>query len=279
MPVNINGTTVKSWKFPAGEVGVSVRENVDLEITTFEARINNSDDLMTLILAKDAWDKEVHTINHLHLYYLPYAQQDRVCEAGESLSVKVLCNMINQLGFDSVTVYDCHSDVGVALLNNCKHVPVWDIFKSGNYDMKNLVKWLKYGTALVSPDAGANKKVNKVAQALKLPTPPIRADKIRDTQTGEILETVVYAQADEIAGKEFLIVDDICVGGATFIPIAQKLKEMGANAVSLYVTHGVFSKGVANLLNNGVDWIYTTNTRDIPEDIKNHKNVTVMEIV
>ena len=55
-----------------------------------------------------------------------------------------------------------------------------------------------------------------------------------------------------------LIVDDLCDAGGTFIGSAQVLRDAGARSVSLYVTHGVFSKGVENLLNNGIDAIYTT---------------------
>ena len=36
---------------------------------------------------------------------------------------------------------------------------------------------------------------------------------------------------------------DICDGGQAFLPIAKQLKEKGA-LVYLYVTHGIFSKGL-----------------------------------
>jgi ribose-phosphate pyrophosphokinase len=52
-----------------------------------------------------------------------------------------------------------------------------------------------------------------------------------------------------------LIVDDICDGGATFVALARKLREAGAIEVSLFVTHGIFSKG-KDL--EGIDNIYTT---------------------
>ena len=45
-------------------------------------------------------------------------------------------------------------------------------------------------------------------------------------------------------GRNCLIVDDICDGGGTFIPLAKKLKNAGAKTVTLYVTHGIFSKGL-----------------------------------
>ena len=45
----------------------------------------------------------------------------------------------------------------------------------------------------------------------------------------------------------FLVIDDICDGGRTFINLAEKLLIMGANDLYLYVTHGIFSKGLPSI--------------------------------
>ena len=57
-----------------------------------------------------------------------------------------------------------------------------------------------------------------------------------------------------------MIADDICVGGATFIALAKELKKKNAGKVVLFITHGVFSKGVDELFNSGIDEIWTTNS-------------------
>ena len=57
----------------------------------------------------------VKTIN-LFLPYFPGARQDRVMVAGESLTVKVYANLINDLKLNKVTIFDPHSDVTPALL-------------------------------------------------------------------------------------------------------------------------------------------------------------------
>ena len=41
--------------------------------------------------------------------------------------------------------------------------------------------------------------------------------------------------------------DDICDGGATFVQLAKKLKEQGAESVSLFVTHMIACKGLQAL--------------------------------
>ena len=81
------------------------------------------------------------------------------------------------------------------------------------------------------------------------------ATKIRDTATGEILRTAIYTPDPESKeGEEFhknytnpyIIVDDICDGGRTFIEIAKVIRNEIYNdaRVELYVTHGIFSKGM-----------------------------------
>jgi ribose-phosphate pyrophosphokinase len=44
-----------------------------------------------------------------------------------------------------------------------------------------------------------------------------------------------------------LVVDDLCDGGATFLALADALADVVADA-GLYVSHGVFSKGLDALL-------------------------------
>ena len=68
--------------------------------------------------------------------------------------------------------------------------------------------------------------------------------------------------ADDLTGKYAVIIDDICDGGGTFIPIAKELKAKGCRKVVLYVTHGAFTKGTQVLFENGIDEIFTTNSFD-----------------
>ena len=52
-----------------------------------------------------------------------------------------------------------------------------------------------------------------------------------------------------------LIVDDISDGGASFKFLAQKLKAEGFQKVGLFVTHGIFSKGL-KVLEKDIDFIF-----------------------
>ena len=54
-----------------------------------------------------------------------------------------------------------------------------------------------------------------------------------------------------------LIVDDICDGGKTFELLAEQLYSNGAEEVNLFVTHGLFTKGLRPLKNAGIKRIFT----------------------
>jgi len=224
-------------RFHCGEYNVKVDPSLFNKLgknplVTIYADIKDGD-VMQLAILKDALDKFFPSkpFYQILIPYLPYARQDRVMVEGESFSLKVFCNFINSMNFDLVMVDDCHSDVGVALLNNCKNINQ-SIMKVEGLNPE------KYD-AIVSPDGGALKKVYKVASEAGIKD-VIQASKHRNVATGDLSNPQVLG---EVSGKTLLIVDDLCEGGFTFMQLAKVLKEKGAKQVDLYVTHGVFSKG------------------------------------
>ena len=84
----------------------------------------------------------------------------------------------------------------------------------------------------------------------------VYCEKIRDQATSEILSLELRSHID-LTDKSVIIVDDICDGGRTFTETAKLLKAAGTKKVTLYVSHGIFSKGTKILLDNGIDLLYT----------------------
>lgn len=235
--LKIKDCKLEVFKFPAGEVHFKLLyEGWSLEgplvITT---DLRNSDELMLLMLISDRY-KNIE--KHLELLYTPYARQDRITSDCEPFSLRAFANMINSCGFKIVTIYDPHSDVTPALINNasivhrldtaCNIKPLKELLQSPN-------------TVIVSPDGGAMKTNNKIARHFKLPH--ICATKVRDTQTGEITATRIHAAATDITDRDLVILDDICDGGKTFIEIAKALENQKPRSLSLYTTVGIYSKG------------------------------------
>lgn len=189
-------------------------------------------------------------VPRLVLPFFPGARQDRINNSGDYLfTAKSVADEINRRHFDEVVVVDPHSDVVPALVDRCKVValaPLLDI-PSGKY------------TAVISPDAGAEKRAMAVANRLGVPM--IHAWKSRDTTTGAISG---FGLEPTPAGALALVVDDICDGGGTFVGLGKLLKAFGQKA-HLLTTHGIYSQGTSQLLEY-YGHLYCTDSFDGPRD-------------
>ncbi len=260
---------LSTFVFPGGEVSVKIGV-ISTPSVSIQAILKTSDDIMKLLMLTDAIRRLNPEIEiHLEMPYVPYARQDRVMVPGESLSIKVFCGLINVQDYTSVTIWDPHSDVTPALLNNCivktqamvmsYQLPFGETHKTlgsswGRAD--NIYKTFVDNTVLVAPDAGAMKKIHESSQVLGFKD-IVRADKVRDPATGKILETVVYSE--HIGDKNFLIVDDICDGGRTFLELAKVLRPLTNGKIILYVTHGIFSANLG-VFKDIIDEVYCANS-------------------
>lgn len=238
----------RSKIFSGGEIDVLLRGDVEHEVA-ITTRVNSSDDLMELFMVTDALRAQGAERIHVFMPYLPYARQDRMMRAGEALSIRVFADLINAQEYASVRVYDAHSDVGPALIRRCVN--------HTNHTFVSSVLADKSGYVIVSPDAGAFKKVHTVCEAIGYHATPAICTKVR-VANGEIEKVAVTL--DDFGGKDAYIIDDICDGGRTFIALAAQLKRHGAGSVNLIVSHAILSYGEEPLKQGGVDHIYTTDS-------------------
>lgn len=236
-----------------------------------KSRLNNFQDLELIICTtkslRNLGVKEIH----LYTPYFLGSRSDRQFEEGSNNYLKdVICPIINSLNFKSVTVLDPHSDILEACLNNfkktnnkalvCEAIKCWkgvDLFY-GNIS-KDIID--KVGFVLVSPDAGASKKIYKLAEEIDYKGDIITCSKDRD-KDGKLTKCIVPLTKSSL-GKDIIIIDDICDGGATFINIAKEIKkqlgDLYTGKIYLIVTHGIFSKGFYEL-SKYFDGIYCTNS-------------------
>lgn len=251
-----NGMNFKSFTFNGGEEHIAIEDNVSEEVL-IEASLVNSRKVMQLLIATDALRRSGCKKINLFAPYIPYARQDRVCNSGESLSIKVMAGLINSQGYNRVFTLDNHSDVTSALIHKNHEINIANIIMrmTSENSVEKGTDFTRY--ALVSPDAGALKKTYKLSKALG-GVPVIECGKKRNVSTGEITATMVYEEKDVVKSFDrLLIVDDICDGGKTFIELAKALKAKKAKSVELYVSHGIFSKGMS-VFEGLIDKIYTT---------------------
>jgi len=195
---------------------------------------------------------------NLHMPYLPYGRQDKDIDNNATFALSSFCRVINMLHFDSVTTLDAHSMKADEYLWNFKNIHPVDEISSRIHalmdgDGADNVK-------MAFPDAGAYKRYGTKFNYLKKED-FIIGHKNRDQLTGYITE---YTIEGNPSGKDILIIDDICDGGMTFKLLARDLLKGGAKSVNLYVTHGIFSKGVKTILDSGVSRVFTKDGEVFP---------------
>lgn len=262
----------KHWNFPAGEVGVQLVDPPDDLSTPIYLALQGaaSKDIMRLMMEVDAYQQAGYHNLNLYVPYVPYGRQDRVTSPGTNFGLGMFTQILNLAGFREIMIVDPHSPVTVALLENiCLNLIVVEQHELvGHLPLFNDLNLPKSEWVVVAPDKGAIGRAKRAAERLSIPNVAV-ADKIRDPKTGEI--TGMSLDGD-IVGKHVLVVDDICDGGRTFIELAKHLT--GAVSRTLFVTHGIFSKG-CGIVAAAYDAVYTTDS--FPQSPAPHDDFTITE--
>jgi ribose-phosphate pyrophosphokinase len=228
---------------------VKLDRNAPLRILT---RLANPNDLMLALFAKNTLDYLEFEHIELHVSYVLAARMDRVMQDGEPFSLKVIASIINGAAFRKIRIFDPHSEVSTALID--RSYPVTNHQFAKNALNHYLAKYPTTEYCLVSPDAGALKKIHALARFLNIDN-VVECMKERDVKTGVLIN--FETTTDDLHGQTCFIVDDIVDGGATFAGTAKLLRQKNAGNIILIVSHGIFSKGIAI---ESVDHIYTTDS-------------------
>jgi ribose-phosphate pyrophosphokinase len=242
----LNNRPIDHFIFPGGEIQVRLPEKIDSERVILTWKPINASEIMFLQLVVNALNHAGITDIDLDVLYLPYARQDRVCQPGQALSLEVICEVLNQLEVKFMRFWDVHNpDVMYEHISDFRMSNISDesIFKRykilDNFDLDN--------TIICAPDKGARGKAEDIASLLEVGF-AIHFDKVRCAVNGAITGIKPNEHNSDIAGWEVLVVDDICDGGRTFIEVAKELRLTTGENLYLYVTHGIFSKGLDELL-------------------------------
>lgn len=240
--VTFNGINVVQGRFPNNEVDYISADRMkssrpypfdEPAWDEFYLVFESNEDLFNLQVIKKWWD-DVWPNNwaRLIIEFFPYSQMDR--EIHEHLfSLKYVAQIINDMNFREVVICDPHSNVLAGLLNHCSiKYPVIDFIEEEEFmlDEDEKFPW----DLFFYPDNGAAKKYGELLDSKY----PYRfGNKKRNLKTGKIEKYEIIADKEDIEGKSILIIDDLVMGGRTFVEAAKALREMGAKEVDLYVTH------------------------------------------
>lgn len=242
----------KTFTFPDGQphFELLLKEQDGWE-ATIEVAITSPKDLFEVLLAKQVMSANGYVVS-LDLRYLMGGRMDRAIDHLQPFTLSAVSSILLGAGFRKIRVLDPHSETSLRLLGAERVMPRGPVDKVlSQYDPRT--------TCLVAPDKGATDRVRLLGRER---FHIVQGLKVRDLATGNLSGFEV--RDVNLAYSTFLILDDICDGGWTFVGLAKELRGAGAKKVDLFVTHGLFSKGLGAL--QSLDHIYTTDTVSPPED-------------
>jgi len=259
-----------SKRFADGELYVQIQESIrgcDVYLVQPVCHPVN-DNLMELLILVDACRRASARQITAVLPYYGYARADRKTAGRESITAKLVANLITEAGADRVLAMDLHS----AQIQGYFDIPVDHVYGTPAILSYLRAKQLS-DVVVVSPDVGGVARARAFAK--KLDDAPLAIiDKRR--QAHNVAE--VFNVIGDVKGKTAILVDDMIDTGGTISQGAQLLRREGARQVYACATHAVFSPPATERLSSGVfEEVIVTNTIPVPHD-RQFEQLTVLSV-
>lgn len=214
-------------------------------LVTIETSLTSPRELFDVLLVKNILDAH-NCCTSLNVRYLLGARMDRPISPRQPHTLAVIAKLLLGAGFRKIRALDPHSAVAHSLTGCIPVLPTQTVdYLLQQYHPSDLI--------VIAPDAGATSRVEVLVAGRAT---ILQARKRRDAATGA-LSGFAIDDPERAKGKACLILDDICDGGGTFTAIAEILNNHGAASVDLFVTHGIFSKGLPL---KGICTVYSTSS-------------------
>ena len=250
---------VETKKFPDGERYLRINGELSDEVTVIQSTGYPQDEnLMELLFIianlKDLGVKKVRVV----VPYMGYARQEKRFNPGETISAKIICELIESAGADEFITFNIHE----ACVLNFFNIPARNISA-----MPAIAEFLdksdKDNLLVIAPDKGAYGFAQEISEIIgcdctyltKVRLGPDKVEtKIVDVRCDSESENTV--NVDAVKGKHAIIIDDIIATGGTIVNAINILKQYGASSIDVCCVHPI-------LTNNGATRIYAAGANKI----------------
>lgn len=258
---------IEAFFFPGGEPHVKIPHFEDEVLLFLKLRTWNDVGLAMALI--DALEHQAAWF-HVFCPYFPGARQDRT-DGKSPLTLDLMGRILGKGVRFSLDVFDPHSDA----IHERMNVGVWM--------PRHLPVPIRQDVAgIIAPDAGAVHRATEFRDTFYPSASLIECSKKRDFASGKFLG---YEMPALPGPGHYVVVDDICDGGGTFNLLAEAFDNDVMSAVStleLFVSHGIFSKGLC-----AISPLYTHITTtdswcripDNPEDTARRHRLTVIPLL
>ncbi|TVP68392.1 MAG: ribose-phosphate pyrophosphokinase [Leptolyngbya sp. LCM1.Bin17] len=240
-------------RFADGELYIQIQESIrGCDVYLIQPTCHPvNDHLMELLIMVDACRRASARQITAVLPYYGYARADRKTAGRESITAKLVANLMAKAGASRVLAIDLHS----AQIQGYFDIPCDHVYGSPvliNYiASKNLEDLV-----VVSPDVGGVARARAFAKKLN-DAPLAIIDKRRQAHNvAEVMNVI-----GDVQGKTAVLVDDMIDTAGTICEGARLLKQEGARQVYACATHPVFSPPAVERLSAGLfEEVIVTNT-------------------
>ena len=255
-------------RFADGELYVQIQESIrgcDVYLVQPSCQPVN-DHLMELLIMIDACRRASARQITAVIPYYGYARADRKTAGRESITAKLVANLITEAGANRVLAMDLHA----AQIQGYFDIPFDHVYGSPVILDYLISKGLQ-DIVVVSPDVGGVARARAFAKKLN-DAPLAIIDKRRQAHNvAEVLNII-----GDVRGKTAILVDDMIDTGGTISEGARLLRQEGASQVYACATHAVFSPPAIERLSSGVfEEVIVTNTIPIPDSDRFPQLVTL----
>ncbi|HEY9623444.1 MAG TPA: ribose-phosphate pyrophosphokinase [Crinalium sp.] len=257
-------------RFADGELYIQIQESIRgcdvylMQPTCYPV----NDHLMELLIMVDACRRASARQITAVIPYYGYARADRKTAGRESITAKLVANLITQAGANRVLAMDLHS----AQIQGYFDIPFDHVYGSPVI-LDYLTSKQLNDIVVVSPDVGGVARARAFAK--KLDDAPLAIiDKRRQAHNvAEVMNVI-----GDVRGKTAILVDDMIDTAGTIYEGAKLLRQEGASRVFACATHAVFSPPATERLSSGIfEEVIVTNTIPVPQE--NHfKQLTVLSV-
>ncbi len=175
--------------------------------------------------------------------YLTFARKDRRTQPRDPVNSRYIAQLLEATRVDRIMALDVHNP---AALDNAFRIPVDHLSATPLFVDHFATQRRDAALAVASPDVGGIKRAQIFRELLEQRLGcRIELAFIEKRRADDVVTT--GRVVGQVAGKEVIVLDDLCASGGTLVRAAQALRAGGAKAVHAVVTHAPLARGLAAL--------------------------------
>jgi len=233
--LDIPVSETKIQRFSDGELSIQIAEVVrGYDVFLVQSTSNPvNEHLMELLIMVDALKRASAGRITVVIPYFGYARQDRKVKSRESISAKLVANIITSAGADRILTMDLHAPQ----IQGFFDIPLDHLFGIVLFQkyFESLVAYNPDDFIIVSPDFGGVTRAQLLADRLKTTVAVVNKRRPKPN-VSEVVNII-----GQVENKRAILIDDIIDTAGTFVNATEAIMDSGALEIFGAATHPVLS--------------------------------------